>query len=483
MKNKKTVFLTGATGVMGFETLKEFAKRLDRFNIRILARNSKKNRKKLKPFIQMDGIHVEWGDLMNIDDIRKGLGDSEYLLHIGGIVSPLADHIPQKTMEVNVGAMQNIIDVVKNHDNKDKIKVVYIGSVAQTSNRMPPYHWGRTGDPILAAKFDYYGISKIKAERLISESGIKHWVSLRQTGILHKGLISKATDPISFHVPLNGVLEWSTLEDSAKLMINLCDSDNLPDSFWRNYYNIGSGKEFRLTNYEFEKFLMSALGCPPPEKAFERNWFATRNFHGEWYEDSDKLNDLIPFREEISARDYFKRLAHSMPWWVKLAPIAPSPLIKGFMKKVAYSKDLGTLDWLRRNDCEDRIQAFFGSRDKQRAIKGWKEFDSTPPTQQAIHLSHGYDESKRDEDLTLEDMISAAKFRGGKCLSTQMKKGDLMTSLDWECGFGHKFSASPNTILKGGHWCEECTCNWNYEEQIKKNEFLAQFLKNQLEDQ
>lgn len=52
-------------------------------------------------------------------------------------------------------------------------------------------------------------------------------------------------------------------------------------------------------------------------------------------------------------------------------------------------------------------------------------------------------------------MESMAKFRGGKCLSKTMIKGDLQSKLEWECGFGHKFLASPNLIF-AGHWCGEC---------------------------
>ena len=59
-------------------------------------------------------------------------------------------------------------------------------------------------------------------------------------------------------------------------------------------------------------------------------------------------------------------------------------------------------------------------------------------------------------ELGIEDMRQAAEFRGGKCLSATMTKGDLATKLEWECAFGHRFSASPALILLGGHWCEEC---------------------------
>ncbi len=51
----------------------------------------------------------------------------------------------------------------------------------------------------------------------------------------------------------------------------------------------------------------------------------------------------------------------------------------------------------------------------------------------------------------------AAKFRGGDCLSENMKKGNLSEKLKWKCGHcGAEFEASPALILLGGHWCPEC---------------------------
>ena len=471
---KRIVFMTGGTGVMGFETLKEFSRRLDRFEIRLLARPSRKNRRKLAPYLEHPEISVTWGDLQNYEDVAKAMGNADVVLHIGGLVSPVADHYPEKTLNVNIKAARHIVDAIKGRPDKDEVRLIYIGSVAQTSHRHEPHHWGRTGDPIMAGVYDYYGISKIIAESIVAESGLKHWVSLRQSGILHKGLIFNGSDPISFHVPLRGVLEWATVEDSARLMANISERD-VPEEIWRNFFNIGSGKEFRLTNYQFESMLLKSLGCPPPEKVFETGWFATRNFHGQWYTDSDKLERLVPFREHITADDYFRRLARQLPWWIRLTPLVPASLIKWGMKQVALTKDLGTLDWLRHKNNEKKIEAYFGGRERQNNIPDWNQFDTTPPSAKAVDLDHGYDETKPDAELDLRDMRKAAEFRGGKCLSENMTKGDLDIPLEWECAFGHKFEATPRMILKGGHWCPECLpAPWNYDEESRRNPFMAQ---------
>ncbi len=179
--DKHTVFLTGATGNMGWAGFQELYKKRDRFNLRILARPSKVNRKKLKPYMDDPAVTVIWGDLTRYEDILEGVTGSDYVLHVGGMVSPAADYYPEKTLKVNISAAQNIAKAVLAQPDSDEIKVVYIGSVAQLGDRMPPLHWGRSGDPVYASKYDKYSVSKCVAEKIIVDSGIKKWVSLRLT--------------------------------------------------------------------------------------------------------------------------------------------------------------------------------------------------------------------------------------------------------------------------------------------------------------
>ena len=87
MKSKKTVLLTGATGTMGHAGLVELSKRLDRFNITLLARPSKINKEKLAAYEAMAGIRIVWGDLTNYQDVLNGVMGADYVLHVGGMVS------------------------------------------------------------------------------------------------------------------------------------------------------------------------------------------------------------------------------------------------------------------------------------------------------------------------------------------------------------------------------------------------------------
>ena len=469
---KKRIFLTGATGVMGSAGLAELFARRDKFDITVLVRDTKRNRQKMAKY--GDEIRIVWGDLMNYDDVLNATSGADYVLHVGGMVSPRADYNPKSVLKVNVAIAENVVKAVKAQPNSDDIRVVYIGSVAQTGDRREPLHWGRTGDPIFPSMFDYYAISKCRAERIFVESGLKHWVSLRQSGILYPAIL-KNMDPIMFHVPIRGVLEWATVEDSGRLLANVC-GDDVPEEFWCKFYNIGSGAEYRLTNYDFERYLLKSINCPEPEKMFDVKWFATHNFHGQYYFDSDKLEEYLHFRANIPVGEYFSQMAKTLPWFYSLAKLAPAWLLKPVMRYIASDKVFGTLGWFK-TDNEQRIKAYFGSREEREAIGSWEEMRDIhlAGEEDAERLSHGYDESKPLAELDIEDMRQAAEFRGGKCLSEAMTKGDLATKLEWECAFGHRFEASPSLVLLGGHWCDKCMpAPWRFDEEAERNPFLAQ---------
>lgn len=486
---KKTVFLTGGTGNMGWASVQEMLKHPNEIQLKLLARKSPKNEKLLAPLMAKPNVKIVWGDLTDYNSILEGVTGSDYVLHVGGMVSPAADWKPYRTQKTNIGAAENICKAVLAQPDPDAIKVCYVGTVAETGGRNYPIHWGRCGDPIKVSIYDHYAVSKVVAERTFVESGIKNWVVMRQSGILYPNIL-KNMDPIMFHVPINGVLEWCTVEDSGRLMCNLVLEDaagHLGSDFWNHYYNIGSGKEYRISNYEFEVLLLGTLGLAGPEKLFDPNWFITKNFHGQFYADGDKLENFLHFRENLPIQDYFNRLADQVEFYFKIPRYLPKNLVaaaaKPFMKKIAETKDFGTIDWVKTKN-PVRLSAYYGSyEDYLKIPTKWEDFEiikfnKDNSDAENYKLDHGYDETKPESELDIDDMRQAAAFRGGELVSTEMKKGDLATKLVWKCGCcGAEFEASPNLILLGGHWCPECYVPqkaWDYDKIAKTNPFFAQ---------
>lgn len=468
---KKIVFMTGATGIMGQETMKQLLSRSTRFRVRALARPTEKNKALMKKYM-CPSLEILWGDMADYDTIKRGVDDADYVLHIGAMVSPAADQFPEKTLYTNIGSTLNIIKAIKEQPQPDKVHFAYVGTVAMTGGRTAPIHWGRVGDPINPSIFDYYAVSKVFSELAVFESGLKHWVSIRQTG-QHPTADGAGEQPIIFHQPPNNVLEWSTSVESGICMANLCE-DWVPESFWRKGYNLSSGAGYRLATWELMDINLKAFGLGLKD-VMDCRMMAKYNFHGHYFSDADKLDEILHFRC-IPADQYWNGVKEEM------GRMAANPMIAAMFPTGEQmkannieigKKRMGTY-WMFENNEEDWIKAFFGSREKQQAIKGWDEgFTLYHPSEEVTYLSHGYDEEKGIDNLTLADLQKAARFRGGECLAAEVP--DIYTPINWRCADGHEFEMSVNAVLCGGHWCPECLHHeWKYGQIAKKNPFYAQ---------
>lgn len=263
---------------------------------------------------------------------------------------------------------------------------------------MPPIHWGRVGDPIKPSIHDYYAVSKVAAERAVIESGLKYWVSLRQTGIISEKM-TEIKAPIIFHNCLDNVLEYITEKDSGVLMRNCCN--DLPDDFWRHIYNIGGGPGCRMSSYEMFKGLFESLGINNLENVISSKWFAIRNFHGQYYLDSDKLNDYLNFRSQNKQyfyKLYLKKLRLFLPIARTLTRVPGGEKLIGKIIKKQFKKLLlderGTLNWIV-NDKKEFIEPFFISIEKWDEIPLLYKFKHFTDWDKAIWIDHGYDESKK----------------------------------------------------------------------------------------
>lgn len=474
---KKTVFITGTTGSMGGAGFRELLKRRDRFNIVTLVRPSKKNKKMMAPYMNEPGVRIVWGDLTEYKDVLECVKGADYVLHPAAFIAPEADHNPDLAWKINVGSAENIVRAIQEQPDPNSIKLVNIGSVAMTGDRLGCIHLGRVGDPLKPSIYDAYATTKIAAERIVVESGLRYWVSCRQTYIAIPETLS-LMDPIMFHQPINTHIEFVTPNDAARLLANACE-DDVPEEFWRRIYNIGGGPECRVIYIEYLDRVFRLLGLGDYRKLVDRNWFTLRNFHCQWFEDSDVLEGYLHFRRD-TLEDHLRQIKEHAAWYVKMAGLPgvrhllPKPLLKKFVfEPLTKGKD-GTMYWIR-NNVEGRITAFFGSRERWAQIPPWDVDMPDCHNITPIRLNHGYDESKPKSELDIKDMQDAARFRGGECLSPSMVKGDLTTKLKWRCAFGHEFTASPTLVLLGGHWCPECgPPPWNYDEIAKRNPFFAQ---------
>jgi nucleoside-diphosphate-sugar epimerase len=495
---KPTVALFGSSGTMGIKAFEELWKRKDDFNIAILVRPSKKNKKLFRSYekkagiksiasvgvVEKSGFKIVWGDATNYEDVKETIRGVDWVLSCMALISPTADYCQQEAHAVNTEGVRNIVTAIESEPNgSQRIKYIHTSSVATTGDRMGPVRWGRIGDPVFPSIYDYYTVTKIAGERIILESSLKYWVILRMTFIMPTNFakVYSLIDPILFHMPLQSTMENTTDRDAGYGIVNALDIPENSD-FWRRVYNFGGGSEMQCTAYEYLNLTLEINGISSVEAVMDRNWFALRNFHLQLYEDSDILNDYLHFRRD-SLKSWKESIIQDMPAFLrlirKLALKFPTMqnlidnVARRMMKKLAEKHRNGTRYWFN-NGVEKRIVAFFRDYDTYDAIPDWDTEKSWETVRdiKKIRIDHGYDENK--SHLTSEDLHKTAEFRGGKMLSSEWN-GDMFNTLEWECCLSHKFTAKPNTILKAGHWCPECAQPpWRQNEIAKKNPYFAQ---------
>lgn len=126
---KQRVFLTGANGGMGFASLREMVKDLNKQDIVILARDSEKNRNLLASYLSTKGLGIVWGDLTDYAAVVECIKDCDLILHIAAFVSPAADYHPRQAMEINNGFTRNLLYKL---GQQEHTRLVYIDTVAET---------------------------------------------------------------------------------------------------------------------------------------------------------------------------------------------------------------------------------------------------------------------------------------------------------------------------------------------------------------
>lgn len=495
MSEEKVIALTGATGVMGGEVLSHLLESENTYQFKILIHNARHIRRFFKSLVKKGRgrIQIVRGSLTNYATAAQLVSGADYVIHCGAVIPPRADHNPDNAFAVNYGGTKNIVDAIKASGRADRIKLVHISTVAVYGSRNHRHPWARMGDPVISSAYDYYSAAKIKAERYVLESGLPHWVVLRQTAVYHKYFLSNnMNDGLMFHTCWNAPFEWVTDSDSGRLIKNLVDRDTAGtlNGFWRNAYNIGGGKTCRETGYETFNHGFALMGAGA-EAFFEPHWNIPRNFHGVWFSDSYILEDFFNFRHD-SIEDFWLRMAQSL-WYYKLGRIVPSFLIKKLAIERLLTNSNAPMNWIRLKK-QGRIDAFWGSLEEFNKIpRDWKnvpllaknrspdgaiDYEDLKDESKAARfaLDHGYDESKPDSELDIEDMKNAAVFRGGSVESRSMTKGALFEKLDWKCRNGHTFSANPFTILKAGFWCPVCceALPWAFDKEAAHVPFYAQ---------
>ena len=477
------VGLLGSSGHMGIKTLEEFLKIPEVDVVKVLLEKDEKRNKLVKKLAKENNGRVEIliGDISNKDDVEAFVEGCSYVFNLAAVIPPKSDKHPELSYLANEVGPRLLVEALEKRPN---IKFIDITSVALYGNRTEKHPYERVGDPLLPSVYDVYAAHKLRGEYLILESNIPNFVIIRQTAMIYlEMLTSNMNDGLMFHTAYNDPLEWSTAEDSGLLMANIIKEDikgNLTqDNFWKKVFNLGAGKENRISGFETIECGFKLMGSTG-KKFYDPNYNITRNFHGGFYYDGDELEKLFHYQRD-NIFEYWNKIKQKYPY-MSMGKIMPSKLLKAFTIKPLLKDSNAPMYWYNHNDIP-RLTAFFGGKEQfEKLPTKWEDFkiwDYRPYQDLSKYepIEYGFDINKKDSDITIEDLMNVAKLHGGKLLSKEFKKGDVYAKLEWENSDGETFTARPYTVLRGGHWWNPLYVKyiWDFDRLSKKDKIYAAY--------
>ena len=287
---QKKILLTGASGTVGFEVLKQLCAINDKYEVTIFDVKTARNIKKFSPY--KGSVNIIYGDITNETDLLKACYNQDVVIHLAAIIPPLADDKPALSHQVNTVGTQILIRLLERHS--PSAFFVYSSSISVYGDRLNNPMITVT-DPLNPSEGDEYAKTKILAEETIRNCNLD-WSIFRLTAIMGGHKISK----LMFHQPLKTSLEIATPRDTATAFVNAV---NHQTQLSKKIFNLGGGENCRIKyddflSRSFEIFGLGKLNFLPKS-------FADKNFHCGYYADGDVLNDLLNFRKD-TLEDYFE---------------------------------------------------------------------------------------------------------------------------------------------------------------------------------
>lgn len=297
----KTILLTGASGTVGIEVLKQLLEK-GGYRIIVFDKRTKQSKEKLKPFSHQ--VELIYGDISNPKNLIS-IKDIDVAIHLAAIIPPLADERPELAKKVNTDGTYHLIRHLEKHS--PRAFFIYSSSISVYGDRIKdPFI--KVGDPLIPSEGDAYAKTKIAAEKLVRKSSLD-WTIFRLAAIMGNHKMSK----LMFHQPLNTALEIATPQDTARAFVNAIEK---PSELSQKTFNLGGGESCRISYKHFLERSFGIFGLGAVD--FPEHAFADKNFHCGFYADGEDLEAIVHFRQD-SLEDYFRMEAEKVSAFKKSA--------------------------------------------------------------------------------------------------------------------------------------------------------------------
>ena len=302
----KKVLVTGAGGSVGIGVIKYLLSE-GKYEITALDLRNKNSQKRLKKYRRrINLIYADMNDSVLMDALVR---DHDYIIHLAGIMPPIADIKKNISEAIDYRGTENIIKAM-NMYNPDAY-FIYASSTTI---------YGDKENPTIDTKphltpLDYYSSTKLKVEKLIKDK-VKNYIIIRLPLIL----TNPKNGAFMYNVKLNSKVEAITDNDAGYLFASaLNHTKELNKKIWN-----GTGGE--MTTETYRNILINVLRTYGLSfKYILTTLFVDKNFYVHTYPDSDNLENILEFRSD-SISSYYMRLKRQVKGR-KIAKILAKPII------------------------------------------------------------------------------------------------------------------------------------------------------------
>lgn len=283
------ILITGAAGSLG-EHVIEYLLKEEKYEITALDLKNKEAIKKLKKYSRK--INILFGSIEDQTLMDSLVKDHNVIIHLAGIMPPLANLNKTFNYEIDYKGLENIIRSISFYHPKcmfifPSTTTLYEKSAKEISvNSLVKY-----------AKEDYYSENKEKCENLIKEK-LKNYVIFRIPFLLSE--LAKE-QPIYLYKN-NQEIELLTTKDAAFALVQ---SIKYKKELNKKIKILSGGKGCRINTKELQLKMLSIYGYP-----YSIYWQKFTNmvtYDGHIYKEDKKLQDLLNYQND-SIESFFIRI-------------------------------------------------------------------------------------------------------------------------------------------------------------------------------
>lgn len=312
----KKVLVTGAGGTVGLQVIR-FLLSEGKYEITALELKNKHVYKRLRPFRKR--INIVFGDINDSAIVDALVKDHDVVIHLAGVLPPLANVRDDLCKEIDLNGTKQLVDSIKDY-NPDCF-FLYSSSTS-VYGKQEKFENITVKTKSNLDDYDYYSKYKLESEKYIKEN-LKNYSILRLAYILG----DPGPEGLIYNITPDSKCELLSAEDAGYAFVCAIDFQKEVN---RKTFNVSGGEKFRTKYSDYLIHVFKTYGLS--FRFLSAYLFAEKNYYGGYYEDGNKLDDLLHFRSKNL--DVYYNTLHKYKY--KISRIIPRLLAYPFI--FFYSK-------------------------------------------------------------------------------------------------------------------------------------------------